>query len=332
MIFRYDHTIAGLNFSTLSDVPLRPLQNRNFNPFCRPNQEPDVQHFFLGIPRQDLVMPPLTPLERDRLSRCSFPPYLGWVTQIFPLIADQSIHHKILPYLTDRPVDKFDVPLLLSATVRQRLADCQEHVDQVFLALHNYMVEIRDHRTHRIDVFYTEELSANLGSEYARYGVWRMFQSFLTDFDASMVHASGVIRQNKAVLFLAPDAGGKTTAALQAQPVSILGDDQIILRRQGDGLVAHSTPFGKVINGPLSAPLGAIFLLEKSDHFEILTEKPRRAMEHLWNENHMFMALLPARQRLRAFDLLGVMIHSAPLYRLRSPLNGLDWSAIDHCL
>jgi hypothetical protein len=144
-----------------------------------------------------------------------------------------------------------------------------------------------------------------------------------------MIHSSAAIRHGKAAFFLVKGRGGKTTVASQAPLATVLGDDQIILRKQNGKFLAYSTPWGRIIGDPISAMLGGFFLLEQAEKFELIPLKPRRMLEYLWNEHAHLTSVLPPKSRLRAFDLVDEAVHQVPLYRLLVPLNGIDWEAID---
>ena len=93
------------------------------------------------------------------------------------------------------------------------------------------------------------------------------FAALLPHFDAMAIHSGGIVRHGRAILFVAPNDGGKTTAVQLSQGCPILHDDQVILRRGGGMVHAHATPFGRLTDGPLSAKLGAFLVLKKSLKF-----------------------------------------------------------------
>jgi hypothetical protein len=81
------------------------------------------------------------------------------------------------------------------------------------------------------------------------------------------LHAAGVILDGHGLLFVGHSGAGKSTTTLMLKDqVEILCDDRIIVRRWPDGFKIHGTwSHGDVPDvSPNSAPLKAIFFLEKS--------------------------------------------------------------------
>jgi hypothetical protein len=179
-----------------------------------------------------------------------------------------------------------------------------------------------------LDFFYYPLFGNNPEGRVTAY-FRRMFSTFLPRFSALMMHSSGLIRGGRAALFLAKDGGGKTTALRQATEGLLLNDDQIILRQEGDGFVAHGTPLGRLTDGPCQAPLSALFALEKARSFGLEPAKPANLVQHLWDEHRVYTSVLPKPLKLRAFDLLYDVCHQVPAYKMRFPKDHVDWAAID---
>jgi len=82
-----------------------------------------------------------------------------------------------------------------------------------------------------------------------------------------LVHAASAIRGGKAFLFSGVSGAGKTTISRLAPPDATLLTDEIsYVRREGNRYLACGTPFaGELarVGENQSAPLGALFLLEK---------------------------------------------------------------------
>jgi hypothetical protein len=159
-----------------------------------------------------------------------------------------------------------------------------------------------------------------------------MFRIFLPDFDAMLIRSAVINRNGKAVFFLAPNGGGKTTIARQVHPESVLSDDQTILRREDGNFMVYSTPWGRIVNSSKSIPLGGFFIIEKAKHFELVPLKSRQMISFLWNEHFPFFELLPKFSRTNVFNLLYQAVSNVPLYLLRTPLDGIDWDKIDASL
>ena len=322
------HRIAGITVRTESDVEITPIQNESFRRFLTDASKPDVSHRIRGIDRNTLTLPPLGEKEKDLISRCLFPLYVGRGILILPpiLTRKEREHTSASVSLSQAALD---VPLLQSPLVRSRLESCLTHPEQVGLALHIFSVVIHDYVHHTVDIFYPSERREVFEGPWTENGVRRTFTAFLPDFSAVMVHSSGLIRHGRVALFLAPDEGGKSTVLRPATDGTVLSDDRNILRKEGDVLVGHSTPWGMITDGPQQARVGGFFLLEKASSFELIPIKPRDALEFLWNEHMHSWRVLPKRLRMRAFELLYDACHQAPTYRMRFPRDYVDWDAID---
>ncbi len=88
-----------------------------------------------------------------------------------------------------------------------------------------------------------------------------------------LVHAASAIRGGKAFLFAGVSGAGKTTISRLAPPDATLLTDEIsYVRREGSRYIACGTPFaGELarVGENKSAPLGAVFLLEKGQQNRI---------------------------------------------------------------
>lgn len=223
------------------------------------------------------------------------------------------------------------IPLLRAPAVQDLLRPGLDGLDEmkVFIYLDGLIVwnRIRD----TIDYFYPEGGGKPRADPEARVAVnFRyLFAAFLPQFSALMVHCSGLIRHRRTALFLAPDAGGKTTVLEQAAGGRLLNDDQVIVRREGNELIAHATPFGRMTSGPCHAPLGGLFVLEKACRFELTPLQPVALVQSLWDEHRAYTSILHRSLKQRAFDLFYEMCHRVPVYRMRFPKDYVDWDAID---
>jgi hypothetical protein len=142
-------------------------------------------------------------------------------------------------------------------------------------------------------------------------------------------HASGVVRGERAALFLAQHDGGKTTVAQQSNGQPILNDDQIILRQKGDVTVAHGTPLGRVTSGPCQSKVGALFMLKKAPFFQLEPLPPSEFVRYLWAEHQDYTFFLPKPLKQKIFRMLCDLCYQAPGYLMRFPENYVDWGAID---
>jgi hypothetical protein len=224
--------------------------------------------------------------------------------------------------------DVLDHPLLRAPIVRTRLHVALNESKKV-LAMDRaggLMIWTVDEDV--MDFYYFLDL-ADPREERVVRNYQHMFTAFLLDYLALPVHSAGLILDGRAALFLAPDEGGKTTVLQLAKDGYLLSDDQVIVKREGEGIIAHATPFGKLTSGPGQAPLGGLFVLEKACRFDLAPLKPAELVKILWDEHLSYTSILPRPLKLRAFNLLYDMCHRVPVYRLSFPRDHMDWEAID---
>jgi hypothetical protein len=84
-----------------------------------------------------------------------------------------------------------------------------------------------------------------------------------------LVHACGLSWRGRGLLLLGTSGAGKSTSArlwAQKAGVTVLSDDRIIVRRDGDGYRIFGTPWhgDAGYESPASAPLDAVFILEQA--------------------------------------------------------------------
>ena len=268
------------------------------------DDSPAAGRFFMyQVKRRDLTAPPLTEREQDRLSQ---------IAEFSP---------RLIP----------SMPLLRSPAVRAALQPGMDGIETIKVYIYLGGLSVWNRSKNTVTFFYLEGQEKLRRSPESRLEVelrW-LFAMFLPCFSAIMVHASGVIRNGRAAVFLAPDAGGKTTVLEQSPQGLFLSDDQIILRREQARFTAHATPFGAMSSGSCQAPLGALFLLEKAPFFEVQPAKPAEVIAAYWPDPENSARRLPKPYKVRAFDLFYDACHQVPTYRMRFPKDFVDWAAID---
>ncbi len=198
-------------------------------------------------------------------------------------------------------------------------------------------VLVRDFQKRELHFFYGRESGGYL-PEIERYApewyvasnLWQVFAGFLPLFDGVMLHgAATVLPGGRAVLFLACDEGGKTTAVTALEGARILSDDQVIVRRQGNGFRAFSTPLGLLGDGPFHAELGGVFLLEKHGSFELTRLTPGDLVPWIWAEHRNYTFFLPKPLRVAVFRFLCDLCDRVPIYRMRFPKGCVDQDALE---
>jgi hypothetical protein len=133
-----------------------------------------------------------------------------------------------------------------------------------------------------------------------------------------LVHAASAIRGGKAFLFSGVSGAGKTTISRLAPPDATLLTDEIsYVRREGNRYVAFGTPFaGELarVGENQSAPLSALFLLEKGLQNRIEPIAPTEAIQRLLR-NVLFFADDPELVKL-VFQSACEFASLVPIHRL----------------
>ncbi|MBD3427008.1 MAG: hypothetical protein GF409_07270 [Candidatus Omnitrophica bacterium] len=92
------------------------------------------------------------------------------------------------------------------------------------------------------------------------------FQYVIIHWGGIILHSSAVVKDARAMVFIAPNSGGKSTIASNTG-CHVLSDDCVAVRKRDDGTwMACATPWGK-LSGRGSYPIEAMFFIDKSDRF-----------------------------------------------------------------
>lgn len=145
----------------------------------------------------------------------------------------------------------------------------------------------------------------------------------LAERQACYVHSAGLIFEQQGLLFVGHSSAGKSTVVkMLRDEAEILCDDRVILRRWPDGIKIHGTwSHGEIPEvSPSSAPLRAIFFLEKARHNALIPLSPAETARRL--PEHLIKALAGREWWLKMFDLLEHVAAGVPAYRLQFDRSG----------
>ena len=220
-------------------------------------------------------------------------------------------------------------PLLNSEQVQNRLAEAVLHIDQLFIEILAESLTILDLKSNRADFFFR---AASRSSREQRWIGPAMLAPFLPNFDACLLHASAIVRHGKTAIFLAPDEGGKTTAALLSPEGNILSDDQLLVRRFPEGFRAAGTPWGLRVDAKVQASLGGLFLLEKAGRFALASCPTREMIAHIWQETRNSLSILPKTLKKKAFAIICEIASSVPAWKMSFTKDHIDWAMLDQAL
>jgi len=242
------------------------------------------------------------------------------------------------PFLNDSRIsqDWLNNPFFKCPQVRERLNGLPDDAAAREIWIEEHYVYIYNFSCNRLDIFYTEEFGGFV-TEQQKYmpehcvasNFQQIFSSFLPNFSAILLHGAGVVRKGRAVLFFAPDEGGKTTVVKHSNGEPVLSDDQLIMRRKDGDIVAHATPLGTMTSGPCQARVGAVFLLEKAPAFGLKSIAPAEFVHCVWSMHQNNTFFLPRNLKKTAFQILCNLSYQVPVYLMHFPKNYVDWDAID---
>jgi hypothetical protein len=133
-----------------------------------------------------------------------------------------------------------------------------------------------------------------------------------------LLHASSAVRNRKAFLFSGLSEAGKTTMVrLAPSDVQLLTDEASYVRLVNDHYLAYGTPFAGELGAPgenISAPIAAVYLLEKSQENRIVKLEPAKATRRLLR-NILFFAHDAELVRL-VFEAACTFVAAVPVYQL----------------
>ena len=133
-----------------------------------------------------------------------------------------------------------------------------------------------------------------------------------------LLHASSGIRNGKAFLFSGLSEAGKTTMArLAPSDVTLLTDEASYVRKVGARYMAYGTPFAGEFGEPgknVSAPIAAVYLLEKAAENRIVPVEPAAAVRRLMR-NVLFFAHDAELVRL-VFESVCAFVAAVPVFQL----------------
>jgi hypothetical protein len=219
--------------------------------------------------------------------------------------------------------------LMRSPQFQARLDRTRDHLPWLAIEMHEGAVTILDFKQNRSDMFFIPEFADELA--------WRgtgpaMLAPFLPNFDACLLHASAIARQGRAAVFLASDEGGKTTAVRLSSSGTVLGDDQVVLRRSGSGFRVSGTPWGLQADAKTQAPLGGLFLLSKADGFALEPLPVRDLASQIWEESKDPLSILPKPLKQKVFAIICDIATAVPAWRMSFAKDHIDWQAIDKAM
>ena len=168
----------------------------------------------------------------------------------------------------------------------------------------------------------------------------------ITPEEGTCFHAAGVRIDERAVLLVGPSGVGKSTLAAKARRAGlpVLSDEQIFVtwRGQKKSFTAHGSPFGRMSDGPLQAPVGAVFFLRQAAALSFAPIGGAQAAAIAWSDSlygSQFVAqpgrpviinnnVADAARRGRIFSRWVDLFSAVPCFEMRCPLDFDDWDLL----
>jgi hypothetical protein len=252
------------------------------------------------------------------------------------------VHHAIdgITFRTesDFPIEEFELPRFAPFEAAPGHADCVVEVHRTrgttvpgghsgTVTLNSGDCELDiDFEARRLRVALTGD-DLTHGSGHFRFGAFP-YSVFLHEFGAVMLHSACVDFRGSGALLIAPDEGGKTTAAGLMDGGSVLSDDMTMAGREDDGFRAWGTPWTSFGPTPSSTHVGGLFFLEKSDGFGLETIPFSEAFSRLWSDHGFMGEVMPSAHREVFFELFCDLASAAPAWLLRFPRESIDVKAV----
>jgi len=139
----------------------------------------------------------------------------------------------------------------------------------------------------------------------------------LMNGDGIVFHASGLIKDGSAYIFIGPSKSGKSTVSRLSSHLTLINDDIIFLREGKDGFRIFTTPPWscqiKVLEANISVPLQALFLLKKDKRNFLEKLSHKEALSLLMTSPYLPLSTANLERLISRFQRL---IAQTPTYKL----------------
>lgn len=188
-------------------------------------------------------------------------------------------------------------------------------------------------------VFVADKDSNECGEIYMRRSIYSfdaclrvLYSTLLTANRGLLLHATGIVKDRRAHLFLGPSGSGKTTVAKLSSSIGTVLNDEIVALRIGNNGIAkvYGTPFwGEMRKGPAynkSSPLHAVYFLKKSRKCYKTTITRRNALTRLLRCCCIFSNELYDTETLMQTAI--TLVNSVPAYELHFKKDSSFWDVV----
>ena len=151
------------------------------------------------------------------------------------------------------------------------------------------------------------------------------------DHDGLLLHASGIISKGKGYAFVGHSSSGKTTTTLLSSDKTILSDDMVIVKKDGDRYKLYGVPFrGDMPESPRTnavADLRCLFRLVKDSEHRLEPIAASEAVGHL--ASCVPFVMTHPDQSLRVLEICADLVKHVPVYALHFRRDPGFWEKID---
>jgi hypothetical protein len=155
---------------------------------------------------------------------------------------------------------------------------------------------------------------------------WRCFEA-----GALLLHASGVIRHGRGYVFFGPSGSGKTTVTRLSQDHTILSDDLVIIKKQGERFRVYGVPFrGTLPESPrtnAAADLQGLFALVKHSEHRVSPMPTPEAIARL--SSCVPFVLTHSANARRVTEICAGLSAAVPVRKLYFRRDHKFWEVID---
>lgn len=146
-----------------------------------------------------------------------------------------------------------------------------------------------------------------------------------------LLHACGIIRDQRGYVFFGPSGNGKTTTARLSSPYTVLSDDLVIIKKYQGRFIVCGTPFrGDLPEAPRtnqSAELAGVFALTKDSRHFLAPLAPAEAVARLAQCVPFVMS--QPENAMRVTDICMDLVNRVPVRMLHFQRDTSFWEIIE---
>lgn len=161
-----------------------------------------------------------------------------------------------------------------------------------------------------------------------------MYAWLCLESDGLLLHAAGIVREERGYVFFGPSGSGKTTITRLSLDHTVLSDDLVILRREGEAVRVYGVPFrGDMPEAPrtnVSAELDGLLLLVKDSYHHITPVSTIEAVARL--ASCVPFVMTGPGNAARVMDICSSIQELMPVRALHFRPDSGFWRAIDGAL